>query len=137
MYSYLRLLVCHADAGSLRILFTGKMLDTIEKALGLPGLSKNKTAWKCLLGQEIRGTTRAVAREVDTQTCQSVGTLSMALDESRAHLSPGKADMRYMTGLIGTGHFLMLRFWLQESTPRNAGGEGCPVPILFYGQGRL
>lgn len=64
------------------------MLDATEKALGLPGVSKNKTAWKCLVGWEIRGTTRVVAMQVDTQTCQRVGTPSMGLDESRAHLSP-------------------------------------------------
>ncbi len=81
------------------------MLDATEKALGLPGLSRDKTTWKYLVRQEIRGTTRAVARAVDTQTCQSVGTPSMRLDKLRAHLSRGKPDMRYMTGLIGAGHF--------------------------------
>ena len=79
----------------------------------------------------------AVARQVDTQTCQSVGTRLWDWMSQERTSPGGKADMRYLTGLIGTGHFLMLRFWLQESTPRNAGVEGCPVPILFCGPGRL
>ncbi len=92
LYSYLRPVSCSSFAVTLTLarceFIHREMLDAIEKALGLPGLSRDKTAWKYLVRLGICGTTMAVARAVDTQTCQSVGTSSMGLDESRAHLSP-------------------------------------------------
>lgn len=52
VYSCLHLLVklrYHDDACPLGILFTGKMLDATEKALGLPQLSGDEAAWKCVV----------------------------------------------------------------------------------------
>jgi len=47
----------------------------------------------------------------EMRTCQSLGIPSIGLDELRVTTSPrGKADMRYVTDVVGAGYFLMLRF---------------------------
>ena len=47
----------------------------------------------------------------EMRSCQSFGIPSIGLDELRVTTSPlGKVDMRYMTDVVGAGHFLMLRF---------------------------
>ena len=97
-----RLLVwrrCQVDACSLRNLFTGKMLAATNKG--------NLHARDCIdeYSLEIAGGVG------DTPTCQSLGIPSIGLDELRVTTSPlGKVDMRYMTDVVGAGHFLMLRF---------------------------
>jgi len=69
--------------------------------------------------------------------CRNVGTPSIGGRLRGCHLSRMEADVRHLTDVVGARHFLMLRFWSQGSTPRNAGVKGCPVPILFCGPGPL
>jgi hypothetical protein len=126
---------CHADDCSLRILSPGKCQPTLKKQSACQKLRLTNTAWKLLAEWGIRRFMEAMARAVDTQTCQSVGTLSIGLDEARnAIYLRGKADMRYMTDLGVAGHFLMLRFWSQGITPCFAGAEVCLGPTVFWGQ---
>jgi hypothetical protein len=45
------------------------------------------------------------------RTCQNLGIPSIGLDELRVTTSPrGKADTRYMAGLVRAGYLLVLRF---------------------------
>ena len=68
-------------------------------------------AWKLLAEWEMRRFTGPLPTLVETRTCQSLGIPSIGLDELRVTTSPlGKVDMRYMTDVVGAGHFLMLRF---------------------------
>ena len=89
----------------------GKCRPPLNKAMSVPEIVYNQSTWKWLAVREMHRFTRALATAVDTQTCQSLGILSIGLDEVRlATSSRGKADMRYMADLARAGHFLMLRF---------------------------
>src|ERR1700716_1114615 len=94
--------------------------------------------WKLLAEWEIRRFTSSLPTLVERRTCQSLGILSIGLDELRAATAlRGKADMRRMADLARAEHFLMLRFWLYGATPCFAGAELCLSPILFCGRSRL
>lgn len=68
---------------------------------------------------------RALARGAGGLTRQTVGTPSTELDESEASpLAEGKPIQ--MGARAREGYFQMLRFRLQEATPRLAGAEVCP-----------
>ena len=68
-------------------------------------------AWKLLAEWEIRRFMSPLPTLAERGICQSLGIPSIGLDELRVTTSPrGKADMRYMTDVVGAGHFLMLRF---------------------------